>query len=175
MLKNARLGQVRNRDLLIRLLEKNGIPAERVLLEGPSDHYRFIEAYGRVDLALDTFPYNGGTTTTEALWQGVPVITFRGDRWASRTSASILDAAGLGDFVARDREDYVDLAVRVASAPDACDRLAVLRQGMRPHLRDAPICDTRGFARNMERIYTEIRPRCGADAQHSSLDSMRPP
>ena len=165
MLKNARLGAAENNRFVKRLLEKNGIPGERVILSGPSDHYRFIEAYGRVDLALDTFPYNGGTTTTEALWQGVPVITFRGDRWASRTSASILDAAGLGEYVARDLEGYVDQAARLAHAADACDRLAVLRQGMRQQLRNSSVCDTRGFARNMERIYMGILPHRGAGPQ----------
>ena len=165
MLKNARLGAAGNVRFVKRLLKKNGISEERVILEGPSDHYRFIEAYGRVDLALDTFPYNGGTTTTEALWQGVPVITFRGDRWASRTSASILDAAGLSEYVARDLKAYVALATQLANASDTCDRLAILRQGMRRKLRNAPVCDTRGFARNMEQIYTKILPRRAAGPQ----------
>ena len=72
--------------------------AERVRLYGPTNHYEFLETYNQIDIALDTFPYNGGTTTTEAIWQGVPVVTFWGDRWVSRTSASILRAGQPGPF-----------------------------------------------------------------------------
>src|SRR5581483_12265991 len=91
---------------------------ERVRIEGPSDHHDFLKTYDQIDIALDTFPYNGGTTTTEAIWQGVPVVTFRGDRWAARTSASILRAGGLGKLVAPDPDTYIALAVRLAAARD---------------------------------------------------------
>jgi predicted O-linked N-acetylglucosamine transferase (SPINDLY family) len=106
-----------------------------------------------VDVALDTFPYNGGTTTTESIWQGVPVIAFAGDRWASRTSASILRAGGLGDFVADDLKEYVALAVRLANSPEERPRLAALRANMREQLLASSVCDTRRFAREMEDIY----------------------
>jgi protein O-GlcNAc transferase len=89
------------------LFEQCHISTERVRLYGPSDHYQFLEAYSEIDIALDTFPYNGGTTTTEAIWQGVPVVTFAGDRWVSRTSASILKAAGLDELVGQGSEDYI--------------------------------------------------------------------
>lgn len=65
----------------------------------------FRATYGRIDIALDAFPYTGGTTTTEALWQGVPVLACNGDRWAARMSRSPLLAAGLADWVAQDAED----------------------------------------------------------------------
>lgn len=106
-----------------------------------------------MDVALDTFPYNGGTTTTEAIWQGVPVITFVGDRWASRTSASILRAGGLGEFVAGDLDGYVALAVRLANSPEERPRLASLRSKLREQLLASSVCDTRRFAREMEGIY----------------------
>jgi protein O-GlcNAc transferase len=131
----------------------HGIDPERIRLQGPAAHYRFLETYGEIDLALDTFPYNGGTTTSEALWQGVPVVAFSGDRWLSRTSASILHAAGLGEFVGKTLDDYLAIAVRGANAPE---RLAELRRDMRARLRDSAVCDTETFARNMERIYNDI-------------------
>ena len=74
---------------------------------GAAEHQAFLRTYDQIDIALDTFPYNGGTTTTEALWQGVPVLSFNGDRWAARTSRSLLLAAGLDDWVAADETDYI--------------------------------------------------------------------
>ena len=109
------------------------LPADRLVLEGPADHYEFLGRYAAVDVALDTFPYNGGTTTAEALWQGVPVLTFQGDRWVSRTSASLLLEAGLPEFVAPDLESYVARAIELAWQPDAPARLSELRRGLRDH------------------------------------------
>ncbi|HLK62087.1 MAG TPA: tetratricopeptide repeat protein [Bryobacteraceae bacterium] len=153
LLKNSALGSPANRQFVESLFQTQGIPSTRLRLEGPSDHTAFLEAYSQVDIALDTFPYNGGTTTTEAIWQGVPVITFFGDRWVSRTSASILRAGGLGEFVASGLEDCIALAVRCATAPGARDRLCELRRNMRSRLLASSVCDTRTFARNMERLY----------------------
>jgi protein O-GlcNAc transferase len=127
--------------------------AERVRLYGPANHYEFLETYNQIDIALDTFPYNGGTTTTEAIWQGVPVVTFRGDRWVSRTSASILRAGNLGHFVNRDLDGYIAQTISLANSPH---ELRELRRGMRSNLRTSPVCDTETFARNMERLYSSI-------------------
>jgi predicted O-linked N-acetylglucosamine transferase (SPINDLY family) len=156
LLKNARLGSAANREFVLARLADCGLPQARVQLDGPADHFRFLEAYAEVDVALDTFPYNGGTTTTEALWQGVPVLTFPGDRWASRQSASLLRSAGLGEFVARDRSDYIDQAVALAGSPGTPAMLAKLRRTMRSQLRQAPVCDTEAFARSMEQEYLRM-------------------
>jgi predicted O-linked N-acetylglucosamine transferase (SPINDLY family) len=126
--------------------------AGRVRLYGPVNHYEFLETYNQIDIALDTFPYNGGTTT-EAIWQGVPVVTFWGDRWVSRTSASILRAGNLGRFVNRDLDGYIVQAIALANSPD---ELPGLRHNMRAGLRASPVCDGETFARNMERIYSTI-------------------
>jgi protein O-GlcNAc transferase len=116
----------------------------------------FLERYADIDVALDTFPYNGGTTTTEALWQGVPVMSFAGDRWAARISASILREAGLAEFVAPDLDGFVTQAVALARDPDIPARLDTLRSTMRERLRAAPVCDVSSFARNMEEAYLEM-------------------
>jgi len=158
VLKNQVLGSPTARGFLHGLFERCGIARERVRLEGPADHHRFLETYNEIDLALDTFPYNGGTTTTEAIWQGVPVLSFWGDRWASRTSASLLRAAGLGEFVARDFDEYVSFASGLANAPHSWERLARVRSGMRSQLLHSTVCDTRTFARQMERLYQQM---CG--------------
>jgi len=131
---------------------RDQFPEGRVRLYGPSDHYEFLKTYDEIDIALDTFPYNGGTTTTEAIWQGVPVVTFWGDRWVARTSASILRAGRLGDYVRRDIHDYAACAIELSRAPT---KLAELRATMRERLTRSPVCDTPGFARHMERVYFE--------------------
>ena len=153
LLKNRELDSARARQFVEGLFARHGIPPERLRLAGPAEHYRFLETYGAIDIALDTFPYNGGTTTTEAIWQGVPVVTFAGDRWVSRTSSSILHAAGLAELVGQGIDDYVALAVRLAQSPE---RLLELRRNMRTRLGRSAACDTATFARQMERIYTEI-------------------
>ena len=125
-------------------------------LEGPAEHFQFLEKYAEVDIALDPFPYNGGTTTMEAIWQGVPVLTFVGDRWASRISASLMRHAGLSAYVAADLDGYIRRAIELANAPDTPARLDELRQTMRARLRGMPVCDVRGFTREMERHYLEM-------------------
>jgi predicted O-linked N-acetylglucosamine transferase (SPINDLY family) len=155
-LKNSTLGREANREFLFRRFERHGVRRERIELDGPSEHYQFLAAYSRIDVALDTFPYNGGTTTSEALWQGVPVLTFRGDRWAARTSASILREGDLGEFVGADLRDYVERAVALALAPDSPSRLTDLRRNMRSQLAQSPLCDTAALARHMEGLYVRI-------------------
>jgi predicted O-linked N-acetylglucosamine transferase (SPINDLY family) len=153
LIKNARLDDASNRDALLARCARHGLAPERLLLEGGEEHFRFLEAYGRIDVALDVFPYNGGTTTTEALWQGVPVLTFNGDRCASRTSRSLLLAAGLGDWIARDVGHYIDTAIRLATAGDTPARLAELRQTMRARLTTSPACDCAALCRALEELY----------------------
>ena len=162
LLKNATLGSPDNRAYVVGLFEKLGVDPARVELDGPSEHYAFLTKYDEVDLALDTFPYNGGTTTTEAIWQGVPVLTFRGDRWASRTSASILREGGLGEFVAKDAADYIDRAVAWATEPGRPEALGELRAALRDRLRASAVCDCDTFAANVEALYGLIwRDHCG--------------
>ena len=127
---------------------------DRVLFEGGDEHYAFLQAYARIDIALDTFPYNGGTTTTEALWQGVPVLTFNGDRWASRTSRSLLLAAWLPEWVSNDRDSYINAAIRLAHAADTPARLAHLRATMRARLQRSAACDTATLCRALEDLYS---------------------
>jgi protein O-GlcNAc transferase len=155
-LKNAALEHQANRDHLADRFRRHGIAADRLELSGPAEHAEFLAAYSRIDVALDTFPYNGGTTTSEAMWQGVPVLTFRGDRWASRQSTSLMRTAGLDDFVGRDVSDYIDRAVRLAEDPQSPPRLTDLRRGMRARLTASPLCDTASFARAMEAKYREF-------------------
>jgi protein O-GlcNAc transferase len=156
LIRNSTLGPEENRAHLAGRFRRHGIEPDRLTLEGPAAHFDFLGTYSRIDVALDTFPYNGGTTTTESMWQGVPVLAIHGDRWAARTSRSLLLAAGLGDFVARDVDDYVDRAVRLDEDPATPGRLAELRRGMRARLAASPVCDTASLARSMEALYRQF-------------------
>jgi protein O-GlcNAc transferase len=149
------LGDPSNRDHLRARFARFGIAHERIDLEGGAAHVDFLRSYDRIDIALDTFPYNGGTTTTEALWQGVPVLSYAGDRWVARTSASLLRAAGLDEWVARDEADLLANASALARDPATPARLAALRAGMRARLAASAACDTAALCRELERIYRQ--------------------
>jgi len=153
LVRNAFLGSRSNRQFLRARFEQRGVAAERISLEGPAPHFEFLETYGRIDIALDAFPYNGGTTTTEAIWQGVPVVAWRGDRWVSRTSATLLEAAGLEALVADDISGYVGVATQLARDTG---KLQTMRRNMRRKLLDSQACDTVGFAGAMENLYREM-------------------
>jgi protein O-GlcNAc transferase len=133
------------------LFSGEGVDAERVELHpgdaSPADH---LAQYGRVDIALDTFPYNGTTTSCEALWLGVPVVTLAGTRHAARTGVSILTNCGLGSLVAQTPEMYVALACELAR--DA-GRLQVLRAGLRERVAGSPLADGAGVTRELEAAF----------------------
>jgi protein O-GlcNAc transferase len=153
---NAALGNDGNRRYLLRRLSDRAVDPERVTLLGPADHLGFLRYYDMIDVALDSFPYNGGTTTTEALWQGVPVLTFEGDRWVSRTSASLLRAGGLDRWVSPDRHAMVDTAAELARDPATPGMLEGLRSGMRRRLGRSSACDCTGLTRRLETLYREM-------------------
>ncbi len=136
----------------------HGIAGERLLFEGSTSYRDVLAAYGRVDIALDTFPYSGTMTTMEALWMGVPVIALAGNRMTARQAAAHLTAAGLGGLVAADAEEYRRMAVELAADPD---RLTGLRVGMRARLVQSELMDAAGLARALEDAYREMwRRRC---------------
>jgi protein O-GlcNAc transferase len=155
LVRNKILSEKDHQRWFLDFFTREGIDPERIILLGPAEHREFLETYGQIDLALDTFPYNGGTTTMEALWQGVPVICFTGDRWISRTSATLLKSAGLDEFIGEKADDYVDLAVGW-SKPEQRKKLGALRTTMRNHLENSEVCDGPALARDFERIVYEI-------------------
>src|SRR5271155_3580643 len=127
-----------------------GIGRDRLMLEKtvPTPHH--LALYNEVDIALDPFPYNGHTTSCEALWMGVPVVTMSGDRRVSRVGRSLLTVIDLPELIADTAEAYVEIAVSLAhDAP----RLAALRAGMRERLRSSPLCDVEAMTRAVEIAY----------------------
>jgi predicted O-linked N-acetylglucosamine transferase (SPINDLY family) len=153
LLKSTCLEQSSNRAAVLARFARFGISSERIILEPPAEHFKFLKTYARIDIALDTFPYNGGTTTMEALWQGVPVLTFNGDRWASRTSRTLVLAAGLAEWDMPSRGDYVERAIALANSPETPAKLAQLRRGMRARLLASAACDGNGLCRELEQHY----------------------
>ena len=110
-------------------------------------HADHLATYHRIDIALDPFPYNGTTTSCEALWMGVPVVSLRGRRFAARVGASLLGALGLGECIAEDEDSYIGIAAALAGEPE---RLAKLRANLRPRLLASPLCDAPHVARHFE-------------------------
>lgn len=122
------------------------VPSRLELLDGVADKREHLNLYGRLHLALDTFPYNGTTTTCEALWMGVPVVTLRGSMHAGRVGASLLEASGMPELIADSTESFVSLASTLAQdAP----RLAKTRAKALA-FRTSPLCDASAFAPKFE-------------------------
>jgi predicted O-linked N-acetylglucosamine transferase (SPINDLY family) len=131
-------------------LARMGVSSERVEFAEPVAVRRFLELYHRVDIALDPFPYNGGATTCDALWMGVPVIALAGDRFASRAGVSLLTAAGLADWIAQNEDQYVELGQRWARDLQG---LAGLRTNLRGRLRESALMNATSFTHNLENAY----------------------
>ncbi len=153
LLKSRALSDEPTRRRYFEMFERAGAEPARLRFSPWTDKKAHLAFYGEVDIALDPFPYNGTTTTCEALWMGVPVVALAGDRHAARVSASLLRRVGLDDLIAANRSGYVELAARLAG--DAA-RLAELRAAMRARLEASPLMDARGFARDVERAYREM-------------------
>ncbi|WP_020175930.1 tetratricopeptide repeat protein [Methyloferula stellata] len=141
------LDEESTQDAVYKILESGGLLRDRIDLVGETEQPKLLEAYvERVDLALDPFPYSGGVTTLEAMWMGVPAVTFVGDTFAGRHSASHLTAAGLQDFCTYSVEAYIDLAVDWARRPE---ELAILRAELRQRVSLSPLNDQVGFGDNL--------------------------
>ena len=135
------------RESIIQRFAAHGIDSKRINLEGPEDRQKYFAAYNKIDIALDPFPFTGGTTSVESLWMGVPLVTLAGDSLISRQGVGVLMNAGLPDWIAEDEEEYVAKAVLFASD---LDKLASLRAGLRSQVLASPLFDAPRFAQNIE-------------------------
>lgn len=151
ILKSSQLADKDTRGRCIKLFKKYGVSKERLnlvsMLPNPADHLSY---YGEMDIALDPFPYNGTTTTCEALWMGVPTITLSGNVHASRVGESILTRVGLTSYVSRSKEDYVRLAKEKSAA---LDELRQYRQELREYMLNSSLCNHKEFAKQIEVSY----------------------
>jgi protein O-GlcNAc transferase len=140
-------------DNLRHRLAQYGIEPNRLILLGSVSRDQYLRVHAEVDMVLDTFPYPGGTTTCEALWVGVPTLTLAGNTLIARQGASLLTAAGLSHWVAKDISDYVSKAVSFASN---INDLAKLRSQLRAQVIASPLFDATRFSKNMEKILWEM-------------------
>ncbi len=151
LIKSPSLTDATTRERYYGLFERQGIGRDRVALQGrTATQAEHLALYSRLDIALDTFPYNGTTTTCEALWMGVPVITLTGRTHAGRVGRSLLSTVGLSELIAESPEGYVSRAATLAANKS---RLSELRTGMREHVRSSLLCNSRTFTHNLEVAY----------------------
>lgn len=166
LLKSKQLTDAATQRHYRELFRQHEVEPERVEMAGNSPWRDYLESHHRVDIALDPFPYAGGTVTCHALWMGVPVITLAGRLGFARTGASILSAIGLPELVADSREDYQAKAVELAGD---FGRLRQLRAGLRPRMQQSTLMNSEEFAAALEGRYRWMWRRwCagGGDAPH---------
>jgi len=142
-----------------------GIHQSRFSFVGMQPMAAYTQYYQRIDIALDTFPYTGGTTTCDALWMGVPSVTLMGALGISRMGASILGTVGLGELIARDAAGFTRIATHLAGDSE---RISQLRLTMRDRLHNSPLFDAKGFTRNLEGAYRRAWGKWCAETGKSS-------
>ena len=161
LLKASQLGSAMVRQTMQSRFKAQGVASDRLILQGPSTREDYLQAYGQIDIALDPFPFTGGTTSAEGLWMGVPVLTLAGDSMVARQGVSLLMNAGLPDWVADAPEDYV--AKAMAHASDLTT-LATLRSGLRERVMQSPLFDAERFA---DHLGTALREMWRAHARRA--------
>lgn len=151
LLLYARSGQHRER--VRTFMRGAGVPESRTAFVGRQPFEDYLETWRQIDVALDPIPFGGGTTSCDALWMGVPIVTLAGRTAVSRGGSSLLANIGLGDLVCRNQEQYVDLAAQLIGDVDG---LAARRQKLRDRLESSPLMDSERFARGVEDAFREM-------------------
>ncbi|HEY8747666.1 MAG TPA: tetratricopeptide repeat protein [Tepidisphaeraceae bacterium] len=163
LLLHAKFGDHRTR--LMDLARQAGIDPQRLRFVNTVPLDQYFGLYDQIDIALDPFPWAGGTTTLDALWMGVPVVSMAGDTGVSRGGLSILSNLGMADWVGNSREDYIQIAARAARDLPVLKRL---RSEMRQRMSNSPLLDAPRFAAGVERAYREMWRRwCAGEAGQS--------
>lgn len=172
LLKHRTMQVLENREGIRSLFTLEGVHPNRIAFKGVTkSRYHHLKAYSLMDIALDPFGYNGTTTTCEALYMGVPVLSLPGDKHASRVSSSLLHRIGLDGWIARDKEHYLKIA-RYAS--NNFEALAARRERMRNAYLKSPLADTAGLARDLEQAYRQFWDEyCNATtAEHRTASTV---
>lgn len=147
---------------------QHGVAQHRIELRGPSFHADLLQEYADIDIALDPFPFTGGLTSCEALWMGVPVVTWPHSRVVSRQTLALLSAIGLPEFAARDADDYVRIAVDWATD---IAQLVQLRHTLRDRMRASPLMDVAGFTHQLENTFIDLYQRIAVQQKDQSMNA----
>ena len=152
-------GSVRER--MRSLFEEAGVKPDRIEFVGRGSRLEYLSRYREIDICLDTFPYNGHTTSLDALWMGVPLVTLAGETVVGRAGLCQAMNLGLPELIATTREQYVRAASALAHD---LEHLSALRQTLRARLQQSPLMDGARFARNLESLYRDVWRRfCAKD------------
>lgn len=158
------------RDYYLALFAGQGIKRDRIQFWGEMSHYEHLEALGKIDIALDTFPFNGCVTTLEGLWMGVPIVTLNGTTYVAQVGRNIMTQLGLETFVALHPDEFVAKACAFATQPA---ELACIRAALRDLMLDSPLCRPQGLARELESLYREMWRRWVAGKLNRSLPTEK--
>jgi len=140
--------------------EKQGIAPDRLVFAERMPLPEHLARHRQANLFLDTLPYNAHTTTSDALWAGLPVLTLMGNSFASRVAASLLNAIGLPELITNTQEEYETLAVGLAQNPQ---KLADIKLKLVNSRLTTPLFDTQLFTKNLEAAYSKMYERYQAD------------
>ncbi len=168
-LQIAAVSPGRAQQRILSILERAGVKLERVEFIPRLPYRDYLASITEVDIALDPFPYNGGTTSIDTLIMGVPVVTLAGDRSIARGGVSLLSNLGLTELIAATPQDYVDIVRQLADDPA---RLAALRSSLRDRVQSSPLMDGERFTRNLEALYRQMW-QTWCDTQHPNPTASR--
>jgi protein O-GlcNAc transferase len=145
--------QGNHRNQVMELTSRFGLKSGQLEFVDSQEPAQYFQTYHRIDIALDPFPVNGGTTTCDAMWMGVPVVTLAGQIAVARAGVSLLSNVGLPELIATTERQYIERAVELAGNPD---RMGAMRAEMRRRMRQSPLCDARACTRVLEEQYSRM-------------------
>jgi len=156
VIQNKSLKSVAIQHTLRNRFAELGIAPERLIVRESVPYTDYLKAYDQIDIALDSYPFNGGATTCDALWMGIPVVTLVGDRSVSRMGLSILSTVGLTELITYTQQEYIERTIKLAGD---LDHLQALRTGMRDRMQASPLLNGIRFTRHLEAAYRQMWER----------------
>jgi predicted O-linked N-acetylglucosamine transferase (SPINDLY family) len=172
VLKSRAFNDMATCERFLEMFDRRGISPGRVKTTGYMPLFaKHLSLYHEIDIALDTFPYNGTTTTCEALWMGIPVVVLAGNSHASRVGVSLLSQIGIAELISETTETYVDKAIDLARD---LERLQNLRKELRTRVSRSPLTDAQRFVGSLEKAYRLIWKRWCKNPEGTSMKSCTP-